>query len=142
VCGPFTKTAHLDRKKVFLIISAFFLFQFSLALKDHYKLLSKLISYTEYARTSDRIGKQHDRPETLKGKLRALEDQLYQIMCDIKIALIGQNDTAKLTVSDELVSPRFKAHAEAEYNETKRAYYLMNDCQDIMGFLKQMFTVM
>ena len=117
-------------------------FQITSALKDHFHLLAKLTSYTEYARTKNSIGQQQERPETLKGKLLDVEEQLYQIMCDIEIALLGKNDTVNMTGSDNLVSAQFKKEPITKYNETKRAYYLMNDCQQIMGYLKAMYNVM
>lgn len=108
-------------------------------LNAHYSLLFKLVSFIEYARKNDKIGSEKG-TDTLKDKLKVCEDEVYQIMCDIKIALIGQGSNAGSIANPHPVSQEFIAAGTSYYNETRRVYVIMNDFEDIMEYLNKTYT--
>ncbi|XP_052781740.1 uncharacterized protein LOC128218222 isoform X1 [Mya arenaria] len=109
------------------------------ALKEHYSLLFKLVTHVEYIRTHNEISKQ-TQEGSLKMRLEELEIEIYRILCDIKIALLGmREDTSNVTTVFE-VSQAFKSTGENITNETLRAYVVIKDSEAVMKYLKGIYA--
>lgn len=118
-----------------------FLFQIVTNLKAHFCLLYKLVSFVEYSRKHDKICAEKA-TRTLGDKLRLAKDEIYQLMCDLKIALMGQGAETQSIADSHPVTQEFLAAGATAYNETRRIYVLMDDFESIMEYLNKTYITM
>ena len=108
------------------------LFQREQAFREHYSLLFRLVTHVEHVYKNNTI-KQQSESGSLKSQIRDLEKEIFQLLCDLKIA--SRLTAQSVPSSDTTVSNQFKNLATTTVNEMLRAYIVIKDVEKVMTSL-------